>query len=66
MSELVVEIGNVYKRRDGLEVYVYAFNPINTEYNCILKNTGIMYSVYEDGTYLQSSPSQNDLVELVK
>ena len=61
-----VEIGNVYKRRDGRLVFVYAFNPVNNTYECIVQASGQVYTVEDNGKYYMAQDSHNDLVELVK
>ena len=61
-----IEIGNVYKRRDNRLVFVYMFNPVSNTFECIVQNSGQVYTVSEDGKYYMAQDSHNDLVELVK
>lgn len=61
-----IEIGNVYKRRDGRLAFVYMFNPVSNTFECIVQNSGQVYTVSEDGKYYMTQDSHNDLVELVK
>lgn len=64
-----VEIGNTYKRRDGLEAFVFYKNPVKSDFQCVVVGENAMfYSVEEHGIYNEFSDfeSPNDLIELVK
>ena len=59
---LKVEIGKVYERRDGQRAVVYSFDSVHNWYNCVILGTQEFFTVYEDGRYLESKTSHNDLV----
>jgi len=61
-----VFVGNVYERRDGRKCFVYGFECIHNTYQCVVEETGELFSVYEDGKYYEHSDSHNDLVGFVK
>lgn len=61
-----VEVGNIYKRRDGLRAFVYFSNPISRVFDCvIIGGNSLFFSVNEEGRYLNDRiESPNDLVEV--
>ena len=63
---IIVEVGNIYKRRDGLQAFVYFSNPISGAFDCVvIGESCLFFSVNEDGRYLNNEiESQNDLVEV--
>ena len=64
-----IKVGNVYKNRAGLNVFVYYKSPVRNCFDCVVvgENT-LIYSVEENGKYNNylDDVSQNDLIELVK
>lgn len=61
-----VEVGNIYKRRDGLRAFVYFRNPISMVFDCVvIWESGLFFSVNKEGRYLNDRiESPNDLVEV--
>lgn len=65
-NEIVVEVGNIYKRRDGLLAFVYFKNPVSGMFDCVvIGQCSLFYFVNKEGRYLNSViESPNDLVEV--
>jgi hypothetical protein len=64
-----IKVGNVYKNRAGLNVFVYYKSPIRSCFDCVIVGeNALFYSVEENGQYNHYSDnvSPNDLIELVK
>ena len=64
-----IKVGNVYKNRAGLSVFVYYKSPIRSCFNCVIVGeNSLFYEVEEDGKYnhYDEKASPNDLVELLK
>lgn len=61
-----VEVGNIYKRRDGLRAFVYFQSPITKRFSCVIVgHQSLFFDVSEKGFYLfDSQESPNDLVEV--
>ena len=57
-----IEIGHIYRRRDGQRAIVFYFNSIQCLYNCVLVGSMDFFTVHEDGRYLESREDHNDLV----
>ena len=66
---ITVEVGNTYKRRDGLEAFVYFKNPRTQDYDCVIVGqNAIFFNVDENGFYFGKidKESQNDLVAVIQ
>ena len=57
-----VEIGHIYERRDGQKAVVFNYDVIHDWYDCVILGTTSFFSVHEDGLYLESKESHNDLI----
>jgi hypothetical protein len=67
-KEITLEVGNTYKRRDGLEAFVYFQSPITKRFYCVIVGQQLsFFDVTEKGFYLfEDQESQNDLVEVLQ
>lgn len=66
MAQLKIKTGNVYRTADGRVAMVYNFNTVHNLYECVVVDEGAFFTVESDGKYYQNSPSNNDLVEVIK
>lgn len=60
-----VFIGKTYLRRDERLAIVYSYDHVHNWYNCVILGTQEFFTVYENGQYLESKESHNDLVKEV-
>ena len=58
-----VFIGKSYERRDGRLAIVYGYDSVHNWYNCVILGSQEFFTVYENGQYLESKESHNDLVK---
>lgn len=65
MNPFVI-VGNVYERRDGRKAFVYGYDAVSVRYSCVIQGSGEFFSVTEEGKYLESEDSHNDLVKEIK
>lgn len=63
MNEIKVEVGGIYKRRDGLLAFVFLKSNTTEFYRAIIIGTGEQFSIHENGKEYHSEETQNDLVE---
>lgn len=62
-KEITVEVGKLYKRRDGLAAFVFYFSPVSNLYRAVIVGSMENFSVYANGAESKFEQSGNDLVE---
>ena len=64
-----IKVGNVYKNRAGLNVFVYYKSPVRSCFDCVVAGeNALFYSVEENGQYNHYSDnvSPNGFIILIK
>lgn len=62
MKEIKVEVGGIYKRRDGLLACIVQKSNTTEFFRAVIIGTGEQFSIQENGKEYNNEETQNDLI----